>query len=400
MPAADFERQQDGRYVTDGLSARDFERVFNLISKHQRKARRKAKRTLTPARMRNKELEEFLKLGKKSDGTIFTPEDMKRFIESRTSIRGKFDSATPGITYAQLVAQSTSIDIKRANNKVDDGTGIKSATFLGLKQNTAIISVKASDESVHAHHRVKIRFEGWDPAVEELGDEKTSAAVIVRQLCAGRVSFDCDCGRHQYWYRYIATAGNYALTPPKEYAFPKVRNPDLTGVACKHVIHSMTRFQSATWQAQIRKQLEQNAKQIAFGDDKKKTTRFFTEDELKKLSRNRSATTDQAKQRSAFTKYQAAQKSLQKTITKSGSSLDALRKKLSKMRKSGEATRAELEKERAARRALEDQLLKDQIALRKQAFIDALLMAGMSEKDAEAKFKIWLDNELKKAVKK
>ena len=201
--------------------------------------------------MRNRELEAFLSLGKKKDGTYFTPEDIRSFNTSRQAHKTKFKSTVPGITYAQLVAQSTSIDIKRANNKVSDGTGIKAATFLGLKHNLALISVNASDESVHQHHRVRIRFEEWDKAVEEIAEDGAKKARIAADLCKGRVSFDCDCGRHQYWYRYMATAGNYAVAPPKEYAFPKIRNPDLTGVACKHVLHAMTRFQSPTWHKAI-----------------------------------------------------------------------------------------------------------------------------------------------------
>lgn len=62
--------------------------------------------------------------------------------------------------------------------------------------------------------------------------------------------------RHQYWYRYIATAGNFALAPPKEYAYPKIKNPKLRGVACKHVIHALTRLQSSSWQLSIARALQ------------------------------------------------------------------------------------------------------------------------------------------------
>ncbi|EKY4560057.1 phage tail protein, partial [Escherichia coli] len=224
MPT-EYARDNLGRYQTDGLSTKDFNKVFDLIRKQQRQNRRNARRTLTPRimGMRNRELEAFLSLGKKKDGTYFTPEDIRSFNTSRQAHKTKFKSTVPGITYAQLVAQSTSIDIKRANNKVSDGTGIKAATFLGLKHNLALISVNASDESVHQHHRVRIRFEEWDKAVEKIAEDGAKKARIAADLCKGRVSFDCDCGRHQYWYRYMATAGNYAVAPPKEYAFPKIR---------------------------------------------------------------------------------------------------------------------------------------------------------------------------------
>lgn len=313
MPA-EYPRNDQGRYETEGLGAKDFHRVFELIQKQQRKKRRKARRTLTPRLLgkRNRELDAFLNLGKKKDGTYFTPEDIRRFDAARQSHKKGFRNTVPGITYAQLVAQSTSIDIKRANNRVSDGTGIKAATFLGIKHNLAVISVKASEESVHQHHRVRIRFEEWDQAVEDIGEDDAKKARIAADLCKGRVSFDCDCGRHQYWYRYMATAGNYAVAPPKEYAFPKIRNPDLTGVACKHVLHTMTRFQSSTWHRAIINALEKAAKQVAFGDDKRKTTTFFKGELAKALARNRTTTTDQAKAKRDFERYQQAQETLGK----------------------------------------------------------------------------------------
>ncbi len=66
MPT-EYARDNLGRYQTDGLSAKDFNKVFDLIRKQQRQNRRNARRTLTPRimGMRNRELEAFLSLGKK-----------------------------------------------------------------------------------------------------------------------------------------------------------------------------------------------------------------------------------------------------------------------------------------------------------------------------------------------
>ncbi|MCV5390784.1 phage tail protein, partial [Escherichia coli] len=80
--------------------------------------------------------------------------------------------------------------------------------------------------------------------------------------CAGRISFDCDCGRHQYWYRYLATMGNYCIAPPKEFAFPKIRNPELSGVACKHVLKAATMLQSLAWQRILANQMKQQARRV------------------------------------------------------------------------------------------------------------------------------------------
>ncbi|CDL83611.1 phage tail protein [Xenorhabdus szentirmaii] len=249
----DFPRTETGRYETDGLLPREFNRLFKQITRDQqaKRRRRQAGRLLTPSLLKNKKAEEVMALGKKRDGTLFTQDDLKTFEKNRQKIRAGFHAQMAGITYPQLIASCTPIDIKRANNTVDDGSGIKTAAFIGMEQNTAIIRVTASDQSKDKHHRVKIRFEEWDTALESLSETEKNSARVIRRMCAGRVSFDCDCGRHTYWYRYIATAGNFAVSPPKEYIYPKIRNPNLTGVACKHVIHAMTRMQAGTWQMQV-----------------------------------------------------------------------------------------------------------------------------------------------------
>lgn len=403
MPA-EYTRNDQGRYETEGLSAKDFHRVFDLIQKQQRKNRRKARRTLTPRLMgkRNRELDAFLNLGKKKDGTYFTPEDIRRFDAARQSHKKGFRNTVPGITYAQLVAQSTSIDIKRANNRVSDGTGIKAATFLGIKHNLAVISVKASEESDHQHHRVRIRFEEWDQSVEDIGEDNAKKARIAADLCKGRVSFDCDCGRHQYWYRYMATAGNYAVAPPKEYAFPKIRNPDLTGVACKHVLHTMTRFQSSTWHRAIINALEKAAKQIAFGDDKRKTTTFFKGELAKALARNRTTTTDQTKAKRDFERYQKAQETLGKKLKSADTTTDNVRRLLKKARTTVNKKAAELRaaKAREEQARTEAEALKKALQAQADNLIKFFMSQGMDKAAATAQAKTILQTQINEARKR
>ncbi|HAV1851640.1 hypothetical protein [Enterobacter hormaechei] len=77
---------------------------------------------------------------------------------SRLSVAIQYNNSAAGITYAQLVASSLAIDIKRANNGVDDGSGIKRAVPISLKHNVINIRVEASDISKHQHHMVRVRF--------------------------------------------------------------------------------------------------------------------------------------------------------------------------------------------------------------------------------------------------
>lgn len=394
----DFLKNQDGRYITDGLSSKDFTRLFDLIRKEQTRKRRQAHRTLTPGRLRNKSAEDILKLGKKKGGTFFTRDDLKGFEKLRSKTREKYDSKTAGITYAQLVASSQAIDIKRANNAVDDGSGIKRATPVSLRHNVINIRVEASDISVHQHHIVRIRFEEWDQMVDDIAEDDKSALKITKSLCAGRVSFDCDCGRHQYWYRYIATAGNFALAPPKEYAFPKIRNPNLKGIACKHVIHAMTRLQSASWQLRIGQAMLQAAKRVGFGDDKRRTTKHFTEEDRKRFNKNRNSQTNQGAMRQEWDKYQRRQKALGNQIARDSTKLRTLSDKLLKARKMTQKQRAKAEESQQKLKAEQDknkvllQQLADRFKVERQAFIDAMVMTGVSRQDAEKRFLDYVKN--------
>lgn len=395
---ADFPKNAHGRYETSGLSSRDFGRVFNLISKEQTRKRRQAHHTLTPARLKNKSVEDILEMGKKQGGTFFTKDDLKAFEKNRGNTRKRYNNSVPGITYAQLVASSRAIDIKRANNSVDDGSGIKRATPISLKHNVINIRVEASDVSQHQHHMVRVRFEEWDQLVDGAAEDDKGTAKLAKQLCAGRVSYDCDCGRHQYWYRYIATAGNFALAPPKEYAYPKVRNPDLKGVACKHVIHSITRLQSTSWQLSIGKALGKAASQVAFGDDRRRTTEHFTEEQQKVFNRNRNSRTDAAALKREWTMYQRRQQALGAKLTRGSGKIDALRKQLTKVRKLSDSQKKrmaekelQLQQERDKNKLL-SQRLQDQMAMKRQTFVDALVLAGTSAEQAEKMFMEYVKN--------
>lgn len=52
-------------------------------------------------------------------------------------------------------------------------------------------------------------------------------------------------------FRYLATIGGFALDPYEE-AFPKIRNPKLIGVCCKHMVKTIGIMQSPL----IRKRVE------------------------------------------------------------------------------------------------------------------------------------------------
>ncbi|MCY1434968.1 hypothetical protein D9M71_510460 [compost metagenome] len=99
----------------------------------------------------------------------------------------------------------------------------------------------ASKDSDDARHYVMVEFMGYPAAVASGAMSASKAAALMRKQ---NVRFDCDCGRHRYWYRYLATIGNYN-SGRAESGYPKIRNPNLAGMACKHVLRVMTEIEAS-----------------------------------------------------------------------------------------------------------------------------------------------------------
>ncbi|ELA7327669.1 phage tail protein [Vibrio alginolyticus] len=323
------EKRDNGSFASLGLNEKQFNQLFNKIEQAQKKNRRNAKRTLTAATLTKPTNRALKALGEKAKGQRFTKEDLIKFDKARQRHKEVYDSKTAGITYAFLVKNSRQIDVDRANNRVHDGTGIHKATMFGIKNNIALIRVRASRISKHEEHRVKVRFEQWDELLHEPPNGDYNQAVQL--ACAGRISFDCDCGRHQYWYRYLATMGNYCIAPPKEFTFPKIRNPELSGVACKHVLKSVTMLQSLAWQRILANQMKQQARRVGFGSDNK--TYLLNKNEKTAAARNRKTMVDKAAATREHAKYLRAQKAVEKQIAKQKRESETIKRQARKLRK-------------------------------------------------------------------
>ncbi len=58
------------------------------------------------------------------------------------------------------------------------------------------------------------------------------------ELSKGPLQISCSCGRWRYWLAYLATKAGYNSGHAED-AFPKIRNPGLHGIACKHILRVM-----------------------------------------------------------------------------------------------------------------------------------------------------------------
>jgi hypothetical protein len=113
----------------------------------------------------------------------------------------------------------------------------------------------AGPNSKVARHTVIIRLLGYgeqlrilaaapldpDKARKEKAKSPKQAADTLRK---GYLAFDCDCERHRYFFRYVATIGGFNAGRD-ETGYPKIRNPSLRGIACKHVLRVMAELQSS-----------------------------------------------------------------------------------------------------------------------------------------------------------
>lgn len=99
------------------------------------------------------------------------------------------------------------------------------------------------------------------------------------------------------------------MAPPKEFSYPKIRNPQLKGVACKHVLKAAVMLQSVAWQKIIGKQMELAANRVSFGDDRK-YSHVLTKQEAKAAAKNRSTKIDPEKQKPRFVTISVARRPL------------------------------------------------------------------------------------------
>jgi hypothetical protein len=237
---------------------KQFEKIFKQVWA-KKSARRQSDRRdafLTPDLLRRRrevtksgKQKLILDFGSKGRQVSYTLADLNKMATAMGKAEGKFSESTRGVTVAELIGSSRKIDIERAKS-------ITNSTLYKFDGSILMFRSRAGDDSEFAYHQVKIRLEDWEHEVRAGKGESYMPAAM--QAARGRVSFDCDCGRHQYWYRYLATIGGFALDP-KEFAFPKIRNPKLQGCCCKHVIKTLAVLQAPFVQSRIALEMKDQA---------------------------------------------------------------------------------------------------------------------------------------------
>lgn len=175
-----------------------------------------------------------------------TLEDLDAFSRNIDTIGALYKG---GITIPQIISLSRYEDIERANREIH--------TAMPTSRRAGVVSfvTNAGPKSEDKFHIVNVEFMAYDSVV--LQPKKERASTIKTRLSNGKVKIECDCGRFRYWYRYIATLGNF-VHGRRETGFPKERNPDLTGIACKHILRVANYCRSAIGQQYLKMAIEKD----------------------------------------------------------------------------------------------------------------------------------------------
>lgn len=156
-----------------------------------------------------------------------TMEDLLEFSRQRDRLQKKFAG---GIKLKDIIDLSLPLDRERAQKQIHAPVP---HTHRGGELR---FMTNAGPNSDSKRHYVTVNLRDFTAAVVS----PKPAKEIVPLLLKGACSISCDCGRWRYWYAYMATAGNYnADSRHRESAYPKIRNPNLHGLACKHILRTV-----------------------------------------------------------------------------------------------------------------------------------------------------------------
>lgn len=156
-----------------------------------------------------------------------------------------------GLTARDIIDQSAPADRERARDQIGAAIPVR------LTAGGALFATPSGPGSKVRRHMVTIEWPGYGAAVSWPGTPLQAAKVLAEQP----LKFDCDCEHHRYRFRYITTALG-ANSGRAEPGFPKITNPNLIGVGCKHVLRTMVALESAGVRSQLAQMIAASRKQL------------------------------------------------------------------------------------------------------------------------------------------
>lgn len=183
-----------------------------------------------------------------------TADDLAAFRQNMRTAQRRFGGKS-GITPRQVIDMASSTPLRyldpTSNFSSDIDKARKEITYampVSAINGEVRFITNAGPKSKVSRHHVTVKLLEFDTAAAQLAatdtKDKKSAEKVARWLRKQKIAFDCDCERHRYFFRYVATIGGFAAGR-QETGYPKIRNPNLHGVACKHVLRVMTELESS-----------------------------------------------------------------------------------------------------------------------------------------------------------
>lgn len=203
-----------------------------------------------------------------------TKDDLKAFADNIEQMQKAYKG---GITVEQVISFSRQEDIDRANKQIHVAIPTRRKNGLVHFTTNASRETLEKDPNAPRYHHVQVEFLAFNELV--FHPDRVKATTVQNRLSKGRVKFECDCGRFNFWFRYLNTVAGTVLGR-KEGGFPKIRNPNATGIACKHIIRVMHWIKSAHGRQYLNQALEKERTQQVGGryrTSKKEVSQLLSE---------------------------------------------------------------------------------------------------------------------------
>jgi len=195
-----------------------------------------AKNILNPDQIKGKDwrsakvLHTTLGLGPGEKVRKITKQDLIAFDRNIKSLGSKVEK---GVTADEVIRLSTDDDKDRSRKQITMAVPVR------MKGGDIKFVTNAGPDSKVTRHHVHIILDKYD-----VGLAKGTPLQAAKELARGNLKFDCSCEHHTYVFRYITTLMS-ANAGRAETGFPKIRNPMLEGIACKHVLRVMTELNTS-----------------------------------------------------------------------------------------------------------------------------------------------------------
>ncbi|MDT4330865.1 hypothetical protein ACQE3E_17415 [Methylomonas sp. MED-D] len=160
-----------------------------------------------------------------------TKQDLIEFSKNIARLESRVEK---GVTANEVINLSMPEDKKRSKEQINFAVPVT------MKYGDIKFLTNAGPDSKVTRHSVHIILTDYDHGLAKAGTPLQAA----KEIAKGNLLFDCDCDHHTFVFRYITTIMKANAGRP-EHGFPKLKNPQLNGIACKHVLRVMVELNTS-----------------------------------------------------------------------------------------------------------------------------------------------------------